>query len=208
MRLNKYINEADLDWGTITGLSGKSDDLLEIIHKECKPWLKEIGDFNITTVTNPVFRGTRKGTRRSDRTPKLTQKEIFEVYDKAFAERFGWWVRSRGVFTGSEGVAGSYGSYVYVFMPMGKYKYVWSTKYTKVWHNLTNPGTWERMSDDQREMHLEDQEDTAKEAVRYYNDRNIRGAMKADNVKFEAIFECKKYLLISKRAYIAVSNRI
>lgn len=216
MRLIRHLNEQ-----TPPIKKGPSyleaDQLLELIHKECRPWLKEIGDFNITTVVNPVFRGVNqsirlyrimKGARASDRTPKFTQKEVFEIFDKAFAERFGWWVRSKGVFTGSEYIAYSYGSGQYVFMPMGKYRYVWSTKYSKVWHNLTNPGNWELLTNRERKIHLDDQEQVAKEAVRYYRDKNIKGAMKADNVKFEAIFECKKYLLIDKNTYIDISDRI
>jgi hypothetical protein len=215
MRLIRFINEqtppvqksfSDLELNL----------LLEAIHKECKPWVKEIGDFSITTVPNPVFRGVKenlrvfrmmKGTRSSDRVPKLTQQEVFEIFDKAFADRFGWWVRSKGVFTGNEYVAGSYGN-SYVFMPMGKYRYVWSAKYQKVWHNLTSPVTWDQKTDFGKKAHLVDQKQVAKEAVRYYKDRNIRGAMRSAAVEFEAIFECKKYLLINRRAYLAVADRI
>jgi hypothetical protein len=215
VRLIRHLNEQTPQKGLLE--SFLDDQLIELIHKECKPWLSEIDDFNITTVVNPVFRGVNqsiglyrimKGTRASDRTPKLTQKEVFEIFDKAFADRFGWWVRSKGVFTGSERVAYSYGSNQYVFMPMGKYRYVWSTKYSKVWHNLTTPENWKMMTDKERKIHLDDQEQVAKMAVRYYKDRNIRGVMRTDNVKFEAIFECKNYLLIDKDIYIDISDRI
>jgi hypothetical protein len=190
--------------------------LLETIHKECKPWVKEIGDFSITTIPNPVFRGIKegirvfrikKGTRRIDRKPKYTQQEVFEIFDKAFADKFGWWARSKGVFTGSEHLAYSYGK-THIFFPMGKYRYVWSAKYQKVWHNLTHPGTWDMMNDTQKRLHLLDQKEIAQEAVRYYKDRNIRGVMRSADIAYEAIFECKKYLLINYKAYIAVSSRI
>jgi hypothetical protein len=190
--------------------------LLELVQKECKPWLKEVGDFSITTIPNPVFRGTeenvrifrvKKGSRRTDRIPKFTQREVFEIFDKAFADRFGWWVRSKGVFTGSEHVAYGYGK-TYIFFPMGKYRYVWSVKYQKVWHNLTSPGTWEMKTDTQKKDHLIGQEQIAKEAVKFYQDRNIRGTMRKDNVAYEAIFDCKKYLLMTHKAFLAISGRL
>jgi len=190
--------------------------LLETIHKECKQWVREIGDFSITTVPNPVFRGVeenirlfriKKGTRRPDRQPKFTQKEVFEIFDKAFADRFGWWVRSKGVFTGSEHVSYSYGT-PYVFMPMGKYRYVWSVKYTRVWHNLTHPTFWEGLTDIERKKHLIGSKIEAESAVKHYNSRNIRGVMRNAGIAFEAVFECKKYLLIERPTYIGISNRI
>ena len=190
--------------------------LLETIHKECKPWVKEIKDFSIKTLPNPVFRGVKdslrvfrikKGTRRPDRVPKFTAKQVFEIYDKAFADRFGWWVRSKGVFTGGEHVAHGYGN-PYVFMPIGKYRYVWSNDYQKVWHNLTHPDNWEMKTDLQKKAHLVDQERTAKNAVKFYQDKNIREAMRTNSAAYESIFECKKYLLINYKAYIAVSSKI
>lgn len=213
MRLVRHINEQPpVEKFTDLQLA----ELLDVVQKECKPWIKEIGKFNITKIPNPVYRGVKqniqvysikKGARSSDRVPKYTQKEVFEIFDKAFADRFGWWVRSKGVFTASEGVAYSYGN-TYIFFPMGRYRYVWSAKYQKVWHNLTHPATWDMMSDVQRELHLDDQEQEAEDAVRYYKDKGIRGAMANEGVAFEAIFECKKYLLINHRAYIAISSRI
>ncbi len=206
MRLIRHLNEAS---------ELEENLLLELIHKECKPWLKEIGNFNITVVKNPVFRGVEqsirlfrvlKGTRRTDREPKLTQKEVFEIFDKAFADRFGWWVRSKGVFTGSEHVSDTYGT-SYVFFPMGKYRYVWSNEYNKIWHNLTHPDTWEMMTDTGRKKHLISQKIDAAADVKFYNNKNIKAAMRK-NRSFEAIFECKQYLLMERSTYIGISDRI
>lgn len=215
MRLIRHLNEQTPPIEkSFTDL--EMNILLETINKECKPWLKEIGDFSITTLPNPVFRGIKdnvrifrikKGTRRPDRVPKFTAKQVFEIFDKAFADRFGWWVRSKGIFTGSEHVAYGYGN-TYVFFPMGKYRYVWSVKYQKVWHNLTHPDTWDMKTDLGKKAHLVDQEQVAKEAVKYYKDRNIKGAMRSDGVPYESIFECKKYLLINYKAYLAISRRL
>ncbi len=164
MRLIRHLNEqtsfSDLELNI----------LLETIHKECKPWVKEIGNFSITTIPNPVFRGIeegirvfriKKGARKIDRKPKYTQQEVFEIFDKAFADKFGWWARSKGVFTGSEHLAYSYGK-THIFFPIGKYRYVWSVKYQKVWHNLTHPGTWDMKTDLQKKAHLIDQKEIAR----------------------------------------------
>lgn len=217
MRLIRHLNEQTPFLMKKGPTELEQNQLLELIHKECKPWLREIGSFDIKTIPNPVFRGVsdnirlyrvKKGTRKVDRIPKLTQKEVFEIFDKAFAERFGWWVRSKGIFTGSDYVAGSYGSQSYVFFPMGKYRYVWSTKYTEVWKNLTTPGNWNVMPNFMRKEHLEEQEKNAKKAVAFYKDKGIRGAMANAFADFEAIFECKKYLLMEKSTMISIAKRI
>jgi hypothetical protein len=215
MRLIRHLNEQtppiQKDYTAL-----ELNMLLELVQKECNPWLREIGDFSITTIPNPVFRGVeenvrifrvKKGTRRSDRIPKFTQKEVFEIFDKAFAEKFGWWARSRGIFTGSEHVAYSYGK-TYVFFPMGKYKYVWSARYQDVWHNLTHPTFWEGLTDIERKKHLIGSKIKAESAVKKYNNRNIKGAMRSAGVAYEAIFECKKYLLMTHKAYLAISSRL
>jgi hypothetical protein len=83
----------------------------------------------------------------------------------------------------------------YMFFPIGQYKYVWSFNFRKVWHNLTNPGTWDMMSDRQKEMHIFDMEDTAEEVVKLYNDNNIKRAVRMLR-DYEAIFQCKSYVLV------------
>ena len=177
------------------------DEFASFLDKNCKPWFKEVG--NYYDASNPVYRGVKqsigtfiikKGARHKDREPKLTAKPVFEVFDKAFAEEFGWWVRSKGVFTGNYQVTGSYGT-PYMFFPMGSYKYVWSFRFRKVWSKLTTPGSWDYMSDWERELHLNDREQDAKEAVKYYNDKNIKRAVITPGADYEAIFQCKKYVL-------------
>jgi len=202
MKFQSYLDEQYKGLSPIYKHTQKTvDELASLLDKKCKLWFKEVGNYN--DAGNPVYRGVKesigtfrikKGTRTKDRVPKLTQKEVFEIFDKAFAEEFGWWVRSRGIFTGDEQIAYSYGS-SYMFFPIGQYKYVWSHRYRKVWHNLTNPGTWDNMSDDQRELHLDDIEYEAQEAVKYYNDNNIKRAIRMLE-KYEAIFQCKSYVLV------------
>jgi len=104
-------------------------------------------------------------------------------------------------------VSYSYGT-PYVFFPMGKYRYVWSARYQDVWHNLTHPTFWEGLTDIERKKHLIGSKIEAESAVKKYHSRNIRGAMRSAGVAFEAIFECKKYLLVEKAMYLGISNRI
>jgi hypothetical protein len=91
---------------------------------------------------------------------------------------------------------------------MGKYKYVWSARYQDVWHNLTHPTFWEGLTDIERKKHLIGSKIKAESAVKKYNNRNIKGAMRSAGVAYEAIFECKKYLLMTHKAYLAISSRL
>ena len=202
MKLQRYLDEQYMGLQKLYKPTQETvDEFAGFLDKNCRPWFKEVGDY--TEANKAVRRGVKesigtwkvkKGTRHKDREPKLTAKPVFEVYDKAFAEEFGWWVRSKGVFTGSTGVAISYGS-AYYFFPIGQYKYVWSHNYSKlVWRNLTTPANWNNMSDDQRELHLDDQEQNAKEAVKGYQDKNIKRATRMLR-DYEAIFQCKQYVL-------------
>jgi hypothetical protein len=205
MKFQSYLDEQKPYWHTQKTV----DELASLLDKKCKPWFKEISNYD--EAGNPVYRGVKesigrgvkesigtfrvkKGTRTKDREPKLTQKEVFEIFDKAFAEEFGWWVRSRGIFTADRQMTHAYGN-PYMFFPIGQYKYVWSFNFRKVWHNLTNPGTWGQMSDEQRELHLDDQKDTAEEVVKLYNDNNIKRAVRMLR-DYEAIFQCKSYVLV------------
>jgi hypothetical protein len=209
MRLNKYLNEQ-----AKKGLKpSELDQLVELIRKECKPFLKEVGKGAFDLMANPLFRGLKKGpriyaimkgTRRSDRIPKFTAREVFEIFDKAFADEFGWWVRSQGVFTGDKATADGFGE-PHLFFPMGNYKYVWSENYSSVWSNLTTPTKFESLSDSDKETWLKHIEKKARQAVVNYDDKGLRSVVKGYNF-YEAVFQVKKYIVVSYPYYIKIAD--
>jgi hypothetical protein len=113
MRLKQYINE-------------ESDDFIEIIKRDCKPFIDEFTSNNII-----LFRGTKKKIdviermqRRNDRRPKDLPIELHDILDKIFKKKFGWKARSQCVFASSNhiGIKVNYGT-PYFFFPIGKYRY-------------------------------------------------------------------------------------
>lgn len=117
------------------------DNIIKLLEKDC-------GDFLIELMMSDsiLYRGVRdkgdyilnglslKNTRRT-RYPTDTRKDVSEVFDTFFEEKFGVKVRSKGVFTSKDPlVTQSYGQYSnsrnrtlsYIFLPIGDYRYFYN----------------------------------------------------------------------------------
>jgi len=142
MKFKKFLNEATLE---------KIEEAAKMIARDCKPYLKE--NTIVKTSVGYIFKsnGTlyrgckgkvdvfKKITPRSNRIPVDITVDIHKRLDVLFKEKFGWKVRSEGVFTtGSKFVAGCYGGDDggYIVFPIGKYKFVWSPKVYDMWDTL------------------------------------------------------------------------
>ena len=99
------------------------DKSVELIKRDCKPFLEEI---NI-----PLYRGTwndyymAKLNRRRNRKPVDTYTEVHDILDNMFLEKFGWRARSEGVFVNQD-AQNYYGDNLHLFFPIGKFKYLYS----------------------------------------------------------------------------------
>jgi len=130
MRLQTYITEKKED----------SEKTIELIKKNCGPFLKELKQ---TGKKQFLYRGyeTVSGTitkkrSRNDRRPRDMDETTSEYLDDLFKRKFGWFARSAGIFAISKrGDTIEYGT-PYLFFPIGKYKYIWSPSvddlYTKI----------------------------------------------------------------------------
>lgn len=121
MKFKKFLNEEE-EQSYIT------DEQIELIAKDCKPFLKEFFQSNSP---NFLYSGRNskelflKKTIRKDRRPLNTKEPIQEKFDELFYKKFGVKPRSGGMFcTGNDATAMSYGKLYDVF-PIGKYKIVW-----------------------------------------------------------------------------------
>jgi len=130
MRLNKYLTEAKYDDKYIA-----QKVIMPMLIKDCKPFLREFLKSQRTSGFRWFWRGTDKQITeigqvktRKNRKPKDTPQKTHELLDTMFFRKFGWKVRSEGVFTNPQpGTVMPYGAYAYVFIPIGKYRYVWSS---------------------------------------------------------------------------------
>jgi len=127
MRLEKYMRSTDY----LLSIWRRGPSLWQNLKKDCKPFLKEIKKYKLFW----FWRGSEKDVKhyekfetRKNRRPRDTPLWIHNILNKEFKKKFGWSVRSEGVFASSD----KYGLYIYgeenMFFPVGKYKYVWSPK--------------------------------------------------------------------------------
>ncbi len=129
MKLYQFVNEEYKTPKTIE-TEEEMDKVIEIIKKDCKPFLKEFNMFH-----NPIYRGSNKDEMsiqhmmkirsRRKRKPKDTPKHLHDLMNDLFFKYHGWKPRSEGVFvTHDRSFAGQYGWQVF-FFPKGKYQYLW-----------------------------------------------------------------------------------
>jgi len=147
-KLNKYLTESEED------ILKNGPVLWNILKKECKYFINE---YKKTGLAGKIwfYRGSEKKLPkigidkikvRKNRRPRDTPQEIHEMIDSAFKDAFGWYVRSEGVFTISyKSSAKVYGT-PYLFFPVGKYKYVWSTNIEDIFEHLDAKFDLEGMS--------------------------------------------------------------
>jgi len=110
------------------------------IQKNCQPFIKE---FKSSNVKYFLYRATKKNIKfydkiipRKDRKPRDTPLHIHKLIDDIFKDKFGWKPRSEGVFVNpNKTVISEYGN-AYIFIPIGKYEYLWSPKIDDLYNEI------------------------------------------------------------------------
>jgi len=188
MRLLNYIKEEAIDYEMIYNK----------IRKDCLGFIKD-------TDKRPLFRGIRtpdkemimKKTPRTDRIPKDTPVKVSNMVDDALYKKFGWKPRSEGVFVSSScHTAEHYGDPFY-FLPIGPYKYIWSTKVADLYADINyefKTKTGKPISNINIKGHEDMVEAYIKEYVDSCLDRNISNAITFSK---EIMFKCSSYYLIN-----------
>jgi hypothetical protein len=122
-RLLSYINEED----------NEPDRIIRLLKTDCKPFLKEYTGRFLYRGSSNTYGDIEKVIPKKNRRPLDTPLELHNIWNNAFKKKFGWNVRSEGVFvTGDDFQAGEFGAYVYLVFPIGEFKYVWSSKYKDI----------------------------------------------------------------------------
>jgi hypothetical protein len=119
-RLQQYINEIKT-----------STDIISMIRKDCQPFLKEMKGSRslLYRGSDQPVDGIEKIVPRNNRIPKNTPLKLHKQLDIVFKKGFGWKARSEGVFVSFDEVEAEFYGETYLFFPIGKYKYVWSSIY-------------------------------------------------------------------------------
>jgi len=129
MKLKNYLTEYISDKNDVMAREEDPtlNETLKVLEKDCSQFIKETGGFLFRGTNRKLGEPYKKMKARKDRKPLDTSTVGHELADKLFKKKFGWKVRSEGVFTTNRTtMARGYGVNVYMFFPVNGYKYVWS----------------------------------------------------------------------------------
>jgi hypothetical protein len=119
---------------------------------------------------------------RKDRKPKDMDIKTHKELNKLFHKKFGWKVRSEGLFcTGNINEAGGYG-YEFLVFPIGEFKYVWSPEIRDLYSFI-------------EEMKGEGLEYDLQKIVNSYKNKSMADGIKK---KMEFSIKCDEYYMIYK----------
>ena len=177
MRLIRHLNEQSVD----------ISDELNLIKHDCQPFIRQAKPCKGIAVRSvPGLMSTNfiKKKTRKDRKPLSTPLNVHKMLDTLFVKRFGWKVRSQGVFTyGVEGFL-----YSHYMFPIGNFKFVYSPKVKDLWDYLIVLKHDLKIGWDEIEPH------DLSYILNTYTSKNLCGAMTFD--KPEIVFKCKEYYLL------------
>ena len=113
MKFKQYLTEANIEY------------YYNNIRKDCKKYLNAVKNTDnlLIRYEDKVIESYKKRVRKNRR-PKDTPLAVHKFVDKALKEKFGWKVRSSGLFCYS---TNSHSAGYFVF-PIGKFEYVYSTR--------------------------------------------------------------------------------
>jgi len=199
----EYLGE-----GQAPGLDDDLPNLIDVIKRDCAPFLKQGG-------SKPLWRGMRSQSTstalnvqvngreiflytklvRQDRKPLSTSTKMHAIIDDYFYEKFGLRARTQGVFGyGQEGrkYVEEFGE-PYAVFPIGDFKYVWSPKVKDLTYNM-----WSLTSEQQKAADpafMKEYLDSKK-----YKTNGLKAALKTDH---EISVLCNKFYSLKAKDYDA-----
>lgn len=165
----------------------KMEKLIKDIKSQCAPFLQEVDGVHM------LYRGV-KGifgktdflikNRRLDRQPKDMAGHLQKQIDESMYKRFRWKPRSQGVFAiGSRIEASEYGR-PWVFIPIGKFRFVWSPIVQDAYT------VFDDFMDDNNSKYIK--------LIDSYTDKDLKKAIGSHN---EITFDVDKYYLVDIAIY-------
>lgn len=207
MKFLGFLNEDRYSYEEIAG----------ILRRHCAPFLAEMKRTGIIPHDNPInwfiYRGIQGNFNgeiqlrkvRQFRNPTDTPKEVHKYIDKLFFMHYGWKARSQGVFCASKNMANTYG-WAYVFVPVGKYEYLWSPFVADLFGTLLDMNYITR-DGKILDLFYNDREELDEMIKTAYKDSQIDKFMKMFQ-EHEIMFKCKEYYLIKPTAAQAAYEKI
>jgi len=197
MKLKKFLKLENTEY---------ISEMLKIIEKDCKPFLKEIkksdGRLLFRGIRGAIKKdknGLEKRRVRKNRKPSDIPLELHKYIDDELYAKFGWHPRSEGVFATSSFMNAVNFGVPHLFFPIGKFKYVWSTYGSMGNEDLLSTLEDLQIVDYERGKYIVSDalsKDEIEKEIDYllkkYTDKNLQKAMK---LEAEISFKCDHYYL-------------
>ncbi len=189
-----------MDFKSYVAEDNEPDKINKIISADCYPFLKESHALELykgyanTKYFKRVIPGLYKIKVIKNRKPLLGNNEYFNLFNKAFEEKFHIpKIRSISVVSsGNIDVANDYGD-VYKIYPIGYFSYIWSPKvedayieWDAVMTELEYKGAGPELSDKQKAM---------KKLVSSYKMKDLAKGLRSGN---EILFQCEEYYAVAE----------
>lgn len=171
--------------------------IIETIERECSQYLQELGDEEI------LYRGFLSSkkfiekTPRKDRVPRDTPTIWHKAIDEAFKKKFGWKVRSSGIFAAKHYFNVAEFGVPFLFFPVNGYKYVWNPDIRDLTVEMDNRGLTEEEENGRIVLIYPDSrkgQDFIQNLINGYKTNGMK-----DSNGNEVIFNCKKYYLLNSQ---------
>lgn len=128
------------------------NDIKEILERDCKPFLNLLISSNEqnSKTRSLFFRGYERGSqglgkgnkglykkeRRDDRRPKDTDIDVQIAIDDKFEQKFGYRLRSEGIFTTKSTSTSEQYGWPYIFFPIGDFDFFYSDTITDLFNDI------------------------------------------------------------------------
>jgi hypothetical protein len=209
MRLTLYINESESPSSYKKVIFDDVDHIVDTLKRECKKFLSETkGRFfrrglfkrNLEKFSNYEV----ITSKQRDRIPADTKKEIHDLANKVFKEKFGWKVRN-GIFTFPYFF--NFSTKDFLFFPIGNYRYVYSNDISDFYMDV---GSYDKMKkfltfNNYSSFDITNKEEQMRLIVNnFYTDKNLRKI----KTQREVIFDTNYYYLISTKNYLELEKKL
>lgn len=218
MRLIHYINEGskkeiELPERWAGGEINPEDKIIELIKADCKPYLKQRGG-GLLYRGMDSFADMLKIKPRKLRKPKDMPLYAHKALDYFFNKKFGWKVRSQGVFCSARYNQAIIYGHGYSIWPIGKFDFVWSKDIKDLYLTVVDVKN-QILKDHNKTTALESltQEDVIKrtkpklkQIVNTYKKTNLAGAI--DGQYGEIVLNCNSYYAVNHQHLLYFADKL
>lgn len=215
MKFKHYINEGKESLFKVTSKQVTMEEAAyNALKKNCSKYLSYIKKANNSDFYKSyLFRGLRNSpkvirgyskfkAKKTEREPRYISTGLHKILNDALFKIFGWKPRTEGIFTGDFQIALKFASHnasnVYMFAPIGNFKYIWRPEIYNL-YTYYDMKKYERIPDEDRIREIQEELDE-------YDDKNLNRAFRAHNM--ECIVKCDSYYLVDMEILQKVHDMI